>query len=132
VRVEDTPRIEIEELWKLSSWEELRHAPRVTLDLDDGGRRRTLTVELARDESRDRTLLKCPECGAHRKHLYLHDREIACRRCHRLLYFEQSLGQCRWKSEVAIPVLRAANRQRGYGWMKKTIVSSQAAESLHP
>ena len=108
--VEDVPRLEISQLRAMNNWPAMQDAggARVTIGLE-GGKARVHEVPLIREPPgalKRRWWLQCPSCGARRRHLYLHQDELACRTCHALLFYQQALP-ARFREHVGLPVLRA-------------------------
>jgi hypothetical protein len=115
--VEDTPRISTADLRNLPSWPRMRARGVANVNLDIGGRIVPVRIELVHDVATFglRSWLRCPSCGSRRRHLFLRDADMGCRRCFGLLYHEQAIPRSRWKREVAVPVLRAVHRCKGIG-----------------
>lgn len=111
--LEDAPRLSLTQLRKLPSWPEIKASGEAVVRLEVDGKvvEQRIGIELKEATFGTRTWLLCPRCGARRAHVYVCSGELGCRGCHRLLYFEQQLGRCHWKSEIAVPALRAAHRQ---------------------
>ena len=107
--VEDTPKLSLKALRESPGWEQLRAnlGGWVVLQDRDG---RTFRAEVRQTTDRNnrgtRHWFLCA-CGARRRHLYIRDGRLACRRCLGLHYHEQLLPDSRWRSEVGRPVLRA-------------------------
>ena len=72
----------------------------------DEGQPTTLEIVLVCDRTSlgRRAWLQC-ECGSRRRHLYIDQGRLACRRCLRLHYREQLIPDSRWRREVARPAL---------------------------
>lgn len=109
--VEDAPRLRLEDLRAHPAWPEICEAEAAIVQIRDREAVLKFRVELERDEGRKRLFFRCPACGTRRRHLFLNDEKgVGCRGCLQLLYHEQALGRCAWKSEVAIPALRAMRK----------------------
>jgi hypothetical protein len=110
MNVEDAPRITISDLRGLPTWPDVKQSKRAVITLELDGAAVAVSLRFDHDETPfgKRAWFRCPVCGARRRHLHVVDSKLGCRGCHKLLYYEQSLGRCRWKNDIAIPALRAA------------------------
>ena len=108
--IEDVPRLNLQQIRALPNWRELRNAGGANVEMAlPCGNATVVDVILEREPRgwvRRRWWLICKGCGSRRRHLYLLRGELRCRRCHGLLYHQQTLPHCRWRDEVGIPVLR--------------------------
>ena len=125
--VEDEPRLSIEDLRALPGWAEATAAgvTRVEVLHPDIGVV-NVTVGITSDAATfgRRWWLSCPRCGTRRRHLYLHDDGLACRKCAGVIYFAQSIPESSWRRGVANPALRAV---RGLGRARMLRCSDQEA-----
>jgi hypothetical protein len=108
--LEDAPRLSLTQLRTLPSWPKIKSSGEavVQLEVDGAVVEQKLVLELHDTPFGTRSWIRCPRCGARRMHVYLCNGTLGCRGCHGLLYFEQQLGRCRWKEQIAVPALRAA------------------------
>ena len=111
--LEDVPRISISSIRDAADWEQLRAAGGGPVVVEGPtGDWATLKISLTTDKTNlgTRWWLQC-ECGSRRRFLHLHQGQLACRRCLRLLYAEQLIPDSRWRRDVARPLLRLWRRQ---------------------
>lgn len=103
--VEDLPRLDVAQIRALPEWPRIRAAGEVSIVIGQGPAQ---TVRLASDDTiwGTRWWWCCPACSRRKKHLFLVEGKLACRRCHRALYFQQALPGCRWRRDTAIPALQ--------------------------
>jgi hypothetical protein len=108
--LEDVPRLDIATVRRLPTWPVLRERGGGQVKIEDAGEPMVVSIILAADTTSygTRWWLRCGECGARRRHLYLLDGQLRCRgrACGRLLYFQQRLPDTRWRAAVARPALR--------------------------
>jgi len=107
--VETTPRITLSELRSNPNWPSIQREGRVSLFIDDGDdERKVYDVELETliTQGGVHHWLTCPRCASRRANLHLVEGELACRRCHGLLYYEQALPRTVWKRKIGVPAMR--------------------------
>jgi hypothetical protein len=105
--VEDTPRLSVSQLKALPSWPEIKTEEHVSISLDG----QLVELELTSDSATygERWWFVCPQprCHSRRRHLFLADGELMCRRCGKLQYLEHAWPDSIWRREIGRPVLRA-------------------------
>ena len=108
--VEATPRLSLDQIRELPTWEEIRERGSLHLSIIDNEDEIELMIEIVFDGTPFgmRPWLSCPRCASRRKDLFLLDGDLWCRRCHRLLFYQQTIPNCTWREDVALPLLRAA------------------------
>jgi len=106
--VEDTQRITIAQVRALPGWPQIREGMAATIVLDsaDGPVVQLVTLATDRNNFGVRYWLGCPRCNSRRRHLFLAEQKLVCRRCARLLYYVQRLPDSSFRRDMAVPLLR--------------------------
>ena len=107
--VEYTPRLDIRQIKDHSNWDTIRAAGRLTMVIEG----LSVKIDLDTDEATfgTRYWFLCPCCSARRRHLYLYNNLMACRKCKALVYFQQTMTM-KFRTEVGYPALRAAKSSK--------------------
>ena len=114
--VEDTVRLTTAAIRSQPCWPEVVEAGKVAVTIQRGDGPTTIEVKLASGSTPNggtRRWLCCPVCGHGRTYLLVHDGKLECRCCMAAVYLQQSFADSRWRTQIAIPLLRQLRKQRG-------------------
>ena len=106
--IEDTQRVSIAQIRALPSWPEIKKEMAATIVVEDveGQAARLIALTTDRNNIGVRYWFVCPRCRSKRRHLFLTEGELLCRRCAKLLYYVQRLPDSTFRRDVAVPLLR--------------------------